>query len=89
MNILQQSSTSNLFQSTNLILLGFSHQGLLSMERNHVIIRFLPILFNQLFKVLIQNDSDEVTTTTTRYGGLLEKPGLSICELAWGISHRL
>ncbi|KAF7692741.1 hypothetical protein HF521_010351 [Silurus meridionalis] len=41
-------------------------KGLLSMERNHVIIRFLPILFNQLFKVLIQNDSDEVTTSTTR-----------------------
>ncbi|XP_017351321.1 dedicator of cytokinesis protein 10 isoform X4 [Ictalurus punctatus] len=41
-------------------------KGLLSMERNHVIIRFLPILFNQLFKVLTQNDSDDVTTTTTR-----------------------
>ncbi|XP_027018469.2 dedicator of cytokinesis protein 10 isoform X3 [Tachysurus fulvidraco] len=41
-------------------------KGLLSMERNHVIIRFLPILFNQLFKVLTQNDSDEVTSTTTR-----------------------
>lgn len=37
------------------------------MERNHVIIRFLPVLFNQLFKVLTQNDSDEVTATTTRY----------------------
>ncbi|KAK3534381.1 hypothetical protein QTP86_014433 [Hemibagrus guttatus] len=41
-------------------------KGLLSMERNHVIIRFLPVLFNQLFKVLTQNDSDEVTSTTTR-----------------------
>ncbi|XP_060761806.1 dedicator of cytokinesis protein 10 isoform X1 [Neoarius graeffei] len=41
-------------------------KGLLSMERNHVIIRFLPVLFNQLFKVLTQNDSDEVTATTTR-----------------------
>ncbi|XP_076837011.1 dedicator of cytokinesis protein 10 isoform X3 [Brachyhypopomus gauderio] len=41
-------------------------KGLLSMERNHVIIRFLPVLFNQLFKVLTQNDTDEVTTTTTR-----------------------
>lgn len=38
------------------------------MERNHVIIRFLPVLFNQLFKVLTQNDSDEVTSATTRYG---------------------
>uniref|UniRef100_H3CQQ7 Dedicator of cytokinesis 10 n=1 Tax=Tetraodon nigroviridis TaxID=99883 RepID=H3CQQ7_TETNG len=41
-------------------------KGLLSMERIPVIIRFLPVLFNQLFKVLIQNDNDEVTTATTR-----------------------
>ncbi|XP_066508092.1 dedicator of cytokinesis protein 10-like [Hoplias malabaricus] len=41
-------------------------KGLLSMERIHVIIQFLPVLFNQLFKVLTQNDSDEVTNTTTR-----------------------
>uniref|UniRef100_A0A4W6EC14 Dedicator of cytokinesis 10 n=1 Tax=Lates calcarifer TaxID=8187 RepID=A0A4W6EC14_LATCA len=31
-----------------------------------LIIRFLPVLFNQLFKVLTQNDNDEVTTATTR-----------------------
>ncbi|XP_030634557.1 dedicator of cytokinesis protein 10 [Chanos chanos] len=41
-------------------------KGLLSMERIHVIIRFLPVLFNQLFKVLTQNDNDEVTAATTR-----------------------
>ncbi|KAJ8388689.1 hypothetical protein AAFF_G00130980 [Aldrovandia affinis] len=41
-------------------------KGLLSMEKIHVIIRFLPVLFNQLFKVLTQNDNDEVTTATTR-----------------------
>ncbi|KTG25066.1 hypothetical protein cypCar_00017630, partial [Cyprinus carpio] len=41
-------------------------QGLLSMEKIHVIIRFLPIIFNQLFKVLTQNDTDEVTASTTR-----------------------
>lgn len=41
-------------------------QGLLSMEKLPVIIRFLPVLFNQLFKVLTQNDNDEVTTATTR-----------------------
>ncbi|XP_066511490.1 dedicator of cytokinesis protein 10-like isoform X2 [Hoplias malabaricus] len=41
-------------------------KGLLSMERIHVIIQFLPVLFNQLFKVFTQNDSDEVTNTTTR-----------------------
>uniref|UniRef100_A0A8B9RJW5 Dedicator of cytokinesis 10 n=1 Tax=Astyanax mexicanus TaxID=7994 RepID=A0A8B9RJW5_ASTMX len=36
------------------------------LKRIHVIIRFLPVLFNQLFKVLIQNDSDDVTNATTR-----------------------
>nr|XP_021321972.1 dedicator of cytokinesis protein 10 isoform X2 [Danio rerio] len=41
-------------------------KGLLSMEKIHAIIRFLPVIFNQLFKVLTQNDSDEVTTSTTR-----------------------
>ncbi|XP_051718056.1 dedicator of cytokinesis protein 10 isoform X4 [Ctenopharyngodon idella] len=41
-------------------------KGLLSMERIHVVIRFLPVIFNQLFTVLTQNDSDEVTTSTTR-----------------------
>uniref|UniRef100_A0A7N8WK78 Dedicator of cytokinesis 10 n=1 Tax=Mastacembelus armatus TaxID=205130 RepID=A0A7N8WK78_9TELE len=40
-------------------------KGLLSMERIPVIIRFLPVLFNQLFKVLTQNDNDEVTAATT------------------------
>lgn len=41
-------------------------KGLLSMEKIHVVIRFLPVLFNQLFNVLTQNDSDEVTASTTR-----------------------
>ncbi|XP_052471934.1 dedicator of cytokinesis protein 10 isoform X1 [Carassius gibelio] len=41
-------------------------KGLLSMEKIHVIIRFLPVILNQLFKVLTQNDSDEVTASTTR-----------------------
>ncbi|KAG7268881.1 hypothetical protein CRUP_032988, partial [Coryphaenoides rupestris] len=41
-------------------------KGLLSMERIPVIIRFLPVLFNRLFKVLTENDNDEVTTATTR-----------------------
>ncbi|XP_066565426.1 dedicator of cytokinesis protein 10 isoform X3 [Amia ocellicauda] len=41
-------------------------KGLLSMDKIPVIIRFLPILFNQLFKVLIQNEEDEVITATIR-----------------------
>ncbi|XP_028818872.1 dedicator of cytokinesis protein 10 isoform X2 [Denticeps clupeoides] len=41
-------------------------KGLLSMEKIHVIIRFLPVLFNQLLTVLTQNDNDEVAATTTR-----------------------
>ena len=47
-------------------LLPVSLQGLLSMDRLPVIIRFLPVLFNRLFKVLTENDNDEVTTATTR-----------------------
>ncbi|XP_068441306.1 dedicator of cytokinesis protein 10 isoform X5 [Clinocottus analis] len=54
---LSQPPTSNFLNSL---------KGLLSMERIPVIIRFLPVLFNQLFKVLTQNDNDEVTTATTR-----------------------
>ncbi|XP_046891317.1 dedicator of cytokinesis protein 10 isoform X2 [Hypomesus transpacificus] len=41
-------------------------KGLLSMEKIPAIIRFLPVLFNQLFKVLTQNDNDDVTAATTR-----------------------
>ncbi|MEQ2157645.1 hypothetical protein GOODEAATRI_003794, partial [Goodea atripinnis] len=51
--------------STNVISTVYT-QGLLSMEKIPVIVRFLPVLFNQLFKVLTQNDNDEVTTVTTR-----------------------
>ncbi|KAJ8280350.1 hypothetical protein GJAV_G00053510 [Gymnothorax javanicus] len=54
---LSQPPTSNFLNSL---------KGLLSVEKIHVIIRFLPVLFNQLFKVLTQNDNDEVTTATTR-----------------------
>ncbi|RXM28574.1 Dedicator of cytokinesis protein 10 [Acipenser ruthenus] len=43
-----------------------SLEGLQSIEKIHVITRFLPVLFNQLLKVLIQNDEDEIITTTTR-----------------------
>ncbi|KAM9734242.1 dedicator of cytokinesis protein 10 isoform 6-T6 [Menidia menidia] len=41
-------------------------KGLHSMEKIPVIVRFLPVLFNQLFKVLTQNDDDDVTSATTR-----------------------
>lgn len=47
------------------------------MERIPVIIRFLPVLFNQLFKVLTQNDNDEVTTATTRYLLVLHRKGVT------------
>lgn len=60
-------SSSNFSTSSSLLrLFSTLPQGLLSMERIPVIIRFLPVLFNQLFKVLTQNDNDEVTTATTR-----------------------
>uniref|UniRef100_A0A671M9Z3 Dedicator of cytokinesis protein 10-like n=1 Tax=Sinocyclocheilus anshuiensis TaxID=1608454 RepID=A0A671M9Z3_9TELE len=56
---LSQAPTSNFLNCLKV-------SGLLSMERIHVIIRFLPVIFNQLFKVLTQNDTDEVSTSTTR-----------------------
>uniref|UniRef100_A0A8C5HBS2 Dedicator of cytokinesis protein 10 n=1 Tax=Gouania willdenowi TaxID=441366 RepID=A0A8C5HBS2_GOUWI len=48
-------------------------KGLLSMERIPVIVRFLPVIFNQLFKVLTQNDNDEVTIATTSFLALCAK----------------
>uniref|UniRef100_A0A8C1NYJ9 Dedicator of cytokinesis 10 n=1 Tax=Cyprinus carpio TaxID=7962 RepID=A0A8C1NYJ9_CYPCA len=67
LHIKESSSTKVNIQSIFLYLHFFlSSQGLLSMERIHVIIRFLPVIFNQLFKVLTQNDTDEVSTSTTR-----------------------
>lgn len=54
---LSQPPTSNFLNSL---------KSLLNIDRIHVIIRFLPVIFNQLFKVITQNDTDEVTTITTR-----------------------
>uniref|UniRef100_A0A8C7G4J0 Dedicator of cytokinesis 10 n=1 Tax=Oncorhynchus kisutch TaxID=8019 RepID=A0A8C7G4J0_ONCKI len=52
---LSQSPTSNFLNCL---------KGLLSIEKIPVIIRFLPVLFNQLFKVLTQNDNDEALQAT-------------------------
>nr|XP_015216476.1 PREDICTED: dedicator of cytokinesis protein 10 isoform X3 [Lepisosteus oculatus] len=60
-----QKRETELFQPPALNFVN-SLKGLLSMEKIHVIIRFLPVLFNQLFKVLIQNDDEEVITATSR-----------------------
>uniref|UniRef100_A0A4W3KDI0 Dedicator of cytokinesis 10 n=1 Tax=Callorhinchus milii TaxID=7868 RepID=A0A4W3KDI0_CALMI len=43
-----------------------SIKGLLGIERIHVIVRFLPVLLDQLFCILTENDQSEVTTATTR-----------------------
>uniref|UniRef100_A0A8C3I2T8 Dedicator of cytokinesis 10 n=1 Tax=Chrysemys picta bellii TaxID=8478 RepID=A0A8C3I2T8_CHRPI len=37
--------------------------NLLKIEKIHVIMNFLPVILNQLFWVLVQNDVDEVTTS--------------------------
>lgn len=42
-------------------------QNLLNVEKIHAIMSFLPIILNQLFKVLVQNEEDEISTTVTRY----------------------
>ncbi|XP_034636613.1 dedicator of cytokinesis protein 10 isoform X7 [Trachemys scripta elegans] len=43
-----------------------SCKNLLKIEKIHVIMNFLPVILNQLFWVLVQNDVDEVTTSVTR-----------------------
>ncbi|RMC02175.1 hypothetical protein DUI87_21342 [Hirundo rustica rustica] len=43
-----------------------SCKNLLRIEKIHVIMNFLPVVLNQLFRVLVQNSDDEVTTAVTR-----------------------
>uniref|UniRef100_A0A8C8VFE9 Dedicator of cytokinesis 10 n=1 Tax=Pelusios castaneus TaxID=367368 RepID=A0A8C8VFE9_9SAUR len=43
-----------------------SCKNLLKIEKIHVILNFLPVILNQLFWVLVQNNVDEVTTAVTR-----------------------
>uniref|UniRef100_A0A8C0PD24 Dedicator of cytokinesis 10 n=1 Tax=Canis lupus familiaris TaxID=9615 RepID=A0A8C0PD24_CANLF len=54
---MSQSPTSNFIRSC---------KNLLNVEKIHAIMSFLPIILNQLFKVLVQNEEDEITTTVTR-----------------------
>ncbi|XP_048460342.1 dedicator of cytokinesis protein 10 isoform X3 [Rhincodon typus] len=41
-------------------------EGLLGIEKIHVVVRFLPVLLNQLLCILIQHDENQVTTATIR-----------------------
>ncbi|XP_055976893.1 dedicator of cytokinesis protein 10 isoform X8 [Sorex fumeus] len=43
-----------------------SCKNLLNVEKIQAIMSFLPIILNQLFKVLVQNEEDEICTTVTR-----------------------
>ncbi|XP_053565996.1 LOW QUALITY PROTEIN: dedicator of cytokinesis protein 10 [Bombina bombina] len=43
-----------------------SCKNLLGIEKIHVVISFLPVLLNQLFKVLTQKNDDDVITIITR-----------------------
>ncbi|XP_063772080.1 dedicator of cytokinesis protein 10 isoform X4 [Pseudophryne corroboree] len=43
-----------------------SCKNLLNIDKIHMIISFLPVLFNQLFQVLTKNNDDDVITMTTR-----------------------
>ncbi|XP_070278364.1 dedicator of cytokinesis protein 10 isoform X14 [Myotis yumanensis] len=54
---MSQSPTSNFVRSC---------KNLLNVEKIHAIMSFLPIILNQLFKVLVQNEEDEISTTVTR-----------------------
>ncbi|MBZ3878923.1 Dedicator of cytokinesis protein 10 [Sciurus carolinensis] len=54
---MSQSPTSNFIRSC---------KNLLNVEKIQAIMSFLPIILNQLFKVLVQNEEDEICTTVTR-----------------------
>ncbi|XP_064577647.1 dedicator of cytokinesis protein 10 isoform X10 [Zonotrichia leucophrys gambelii] len=54
---LSQPPTSNFINSC---------KNLLRIEKIHVIMNFLPVVLNQLFWVLVQNNDDEVATAVTR-----------------------
>ncbi|XP_037380045.1 dedicator of cytokinesis protein 10 isoform X3 [Talpa occidentalis] len=54
---MSQSPTSNFVRSC---------KHLLNVEKIQAIMSFLPIILNQLFKVLVQNEEDEISTTVTR-----------------------
>lgn len=54
---MSQSPTSNFVRSC---------KNLLNVEKIHAIMSFLPIILNQLFKILVQNEEDEISTTVTR-----------------------
>ncbi|XP_012920974.1 dedicator of cytokinesis protein 10 isoform X10 [Heterocephalus glaber] len=54
---MSQSPTSNFILSC---------KNLLNVDKIHAILSFLPIILNQLFKVLVQNEEDEISTTVTR-----------------------
>ncbi|XP_006496538.3 dedicator of cytokinesis protein 10 isoform X18 [Mus musculus] len=41
-------------------------KNLLNVDKIHSIMSFLPIILNQLFKILVQNEEDEITATVTR-----------------------
>ncbi|XP_066135239.1 dedicator of cytokinesis protein 10 isoform X4 [Saccopteryx bilineata] len=54
---MSQSPTSHFIRSC---------KNLLNVEKIHAIMSFLPIILNQLFKVLVQREEDEISTTVTR-----------------------
>ncbi|GAB1285151.1 Dedicator of cytokinesis protein 10 [Apodemus speciosus] len=41
-------------------------KNLLNVDKIHSIMSFLPIILNQLFKILVQNEEEEITGTVTR-----------------------
>ncbi|XP_050017043.1 dedicator of cytokinesis protein 10 isoform X12 [Alexandromys fortis] len=41
-------------------------KNLLNVDKIHSIMSFLPIILNQLFKILVQNEEDEISATVTR-----------------------
>ncbi|EPY83429.1 dedicator of cytokinesis 10 [Camelus ferus] len=55
-----------LFKVSTFVVSTVNTQNLLNVEKIQAIMSFLPIILNQLFKVLVQNEEDEINTTVTR-----------------------
>ncbi|XP_012977823.2 dedicator of cytokinesis protein 10 isoform X11 [Mesocricetus auratus] len=54
---MSQSPTSSFVQAC---------KNLLNVDKIHSIMSFLPIILNQLFKILVQNEEEEISATITR-----------------------
>ncbi|MEJ1272084.1 hypothetical protein NN561_002932 [Cricetulus griseus] len=55
-----------LFKVSTFVVSTVNTQNLLNVDKIHSIMSFLPVILNQLFKILVQNEEDEISATVTR-----------------------